>query len=52
MFGKLFCWITGKHPRGKRVGQLEKDGNVVEAIIQCPRCKAKWYRKVTAKERP
>ena len=43
MIGKLICWITGKHKRGKRV--TPKDVQVENIVFVCPRCGKQWERK-------
>lgn len=41
MIGKLICWITRKHLRGKKTGISSDKGDQ----FQCPRCRAVWNRK-------
>ena len=45
ILGKLICWITGKHKRGKRI-----EGSPAHLpSFRCPRCSAVWARKVKVK---
>ena len=51
MFGKLICWVTRKHKRGKRVGMpvMAANGNFYQTY-SCPRCHATGTRKWAKKE--
>lgn len=50
MISKLICWFKG-HKRGKRVGEAT---DIVTGMrngmhnFYCPRCNARWVRKVKA----
>ena len=53
MVGKLICWVTRKHKRGKRLQLV--DGNIPQllpnaTLYECPRCHATWTRKRAKKE--
>jgi hypothetical protein len=48
MFGKLICFITRKHKRGKPVNVAASKALATlpgTVHYQCPRCKAVWARK-------
>lgn len=45
MLGKLICWITKKHKRGKFV-RAEDNGRV--KFFACPRCKRETSYKAKA----
>ena len=49
LWGKLICAVTRKHRKGKRV---PKDHRALlaenEVVYECPRCGARWTRKVKA----
>lgn len=47
MIGKLICWITRKHKRGKLVGR-NIGANDGTSTYRCPRCNASWTRKAKA----
>ena len=58
MLGKLVCWITRKHKRGRRLKPADpphlptEDGKEWPANLhryQCPRCKATWTRPAKVK---
>lgn len=42
LLGKLRCWWSGKHARGKR---LANAGDTDERMYACPRCGATWTKK-------
>ena len=52
MIGKLICWWTKKHKRGKRVTAspdgLIEPGALKHQTYECPRCAARWTRKAKA----
>lgn len=52
LIARLICRFRG-HKRGKRIGTAVKpDGSphyAEYALMQCPRCEAKWNRKIQAK---
>ena len=41
LLGKLACFITRKHKRGKRIAQSQE-----AKTYRCPRCLSTWTRKV------
>jgi hypothetical protein len=54
MLGRLICWWTGKHRRGRPVSlvgalgidDIRPDKNGL--MLQCPRCGKTWDRKARA----
>ena len=53
ILGKLICWATRKHKRGKQVALTDWErneyGKLGQIVYRCPRCGAQWTRKVKAK---
>ena len=52
MIGKLICWVTRKHKRGKRLfpSSLPAEEFKGMDVFRCPRCHATWTRKRAKKE--
>jgi hypothetical protein len=49
MFGKLICWWTKKHKRGRRLLVTEVTFSEPGlAQYACPRCGSQWTRKIRA----
>ena len=48
--GRLVCWITRKHRRGKRFGNpvLQSDGKLHQ-MFECTRCGTTWMSKIKVK---
>jgi predicted RNA-binding Zn-ribbon protein involved in translation (DUF1610 family) len=51
MIGKLICWWTGKHKRGRRVtASMVTTTSTGQATnrFECPRCGSQWTRQAKA----
>ena len=49
-FGKLICWLRGKHRRGVYFGLAIEGTQPKFRTMRCPRCGAIWQRKIRKKD--
>lgn len=45
MIGKIICFVTRKHKRGKLVDRVQAGPNVYVHTYKCPRCSKTHTRK-------